>query len=379
MTRRPTTVARRRGLLGLAVSAILGASSLADDPTIRLTPDGAFEVVGLPDETLQRLAGADLAPLLRVNVDGLEVPMLGRVRLIEDALRFDPRYPVRPGTRYHVVFRSEIAPEVSSIETVLEVPEPVAVEPTRLIAVYPSGDRLPENLLRFYLHFSAPMARGEAYRHLRLLDAAGRPIPSPFLELFEELWDPSGTRLTLLIDPGRIKQGLAPRNELGPVLGAGRSYTLDVDPDWRDASGHPLGAPFRKPFCAEAADDTPPDPAAWRLDPPLADDRQPLVVTFPEALDHALAGRLLWVVDANSRRVPGAAEVLEGETGWIFTPTVPWDAGSYRLEVGNALEDPAGNAVGRPFEIDILERVEPQSTSDSVAIPFKILLKSKTP
>ena len=62
--------------------------------------------------------------------------------------------------------------------------------------VYPSRAMLPENLLRLYIHFSAPMSRGEAYRRIRLLDATGKPVDDPFLELDEELWsrDGSGSR-----------------------------------------------------------------------------------------------------------------------------------------------------------------------------------------
>ena len=67
---------------------------------------------------------------------------------------------------------------------------------TLVTAVYPSAQVLPENLLRFYIHFSAPMSRGEAYRHVRLLDAAGKAVDLPFLELDQELWDPDGKRFT---------------------------------------------------------------------------------------------------------------------------------------------------------------------------------------
>ena len=51
----------------------------------------------------------------------------------------------------------------------------------------------------------------------------------PFLELDEELWSPDGTRFTLIFDPGRIKRGLKPREEVGPVLEAGKSYSLVID------------------------------------------------------------------------------------------------------------------------------------------------------
>src|SRR5438105_1654786 len=79
------------------------------------------------------------------------------------------------------------------------------------------------------------MGRGAAYHHIRLLDATGRPVDAPFLELEEELWSNDGMRFTLLFDPGRIKRGLKPREELGPVLGAGKSYTLVIDGAWPDA------------------------------------------------------------------------------------------------------------------------------------------------
>src|SRR5205823_5383949 len=101
--------------------------------------------------------------------------------------------------------------------------------PAAVAQVYPTADELPENLLKFYLHFTGPMRRGEAYDHLRLLDAQGKVVERSFLELGEELWDGSGRRFTLVIDPGRIKRGLKPREDLGPVLEAGKSYTLVID------------------------------------------------------------------------------------------------------------------------------------------------------
>jgi hypothetical protein len=248
-------------------------------------------------------------------------------------------------------------------------------------AVYPSADRLPENLLRFYLHFSSPMSRGEAYRRIRLLDAAGEPIEAAFLELDEELWDPSATRFTLLIDPGRIKQGLVPRAELGAVLEAGKRYTLEVDAGWPDASGQPMLEPFRKEFVVGPPDESPPDPTDWRLDVPEVSSvpllfsrtlPPPLVVRFPEPLDHALVGRLLSVRDAEGRAVPGRGEVIEGETGWRFTPRRHWRPGDYVLDVDADLEDRAGNGVGRPFEVDVFDPIEPRVEARSVVVPFRI-------
>ena len=50
---------------------------------------------------------------------------------------------------------------------------------TSVTRVAPSQKVLPENLLKFYIEFSGPMNRGEAYEHLPLLDSAGKPIDLP--------------------------------------------------------------------------------------------------------------------------------------------------------------------------------------------------------
>ena len=91
---------------------------------------------------------------------------------------------------------------------------------------------------------------GEAYDHVRLLKPDGRPDKRAFLEIGEELWDHTGTRLTLLFDPGRVKRGIRPNLELGRAMVAGRRYAIVVDADWRDAHGHPLQTTFRHAFTA---------------------------------------------------------------------------------------------------------------------------------
>lgn len=89
------------------------------------------------------------------------------------------------------------------------------------------------------------MTRGEAWKRIRLLDAKGEAVPLAFLEIDQELWDRDTTRLTILFDPGRIKRGVLPLEEVGPALQSGRSYTLVVDRNWQDAQGQPLLTEFR--------------------------------------------------------------------------------------------------------------------------------------
>ncbi len=200
---------------------------------------------------------------------------------------------------------------------------------TKIAAVYPSADHLPENLLRFYIHFTSPMSRGEAYRHLKLIDTATRkPVRAPFLELEEELWSPDGTRFTLFIDPGRIKRGLTPREMFGPVLEAGKSYCLIIDRGWLDASGNPLQSEFRRTFRAGPPDESMPDPKKWSLAPPRAGTRDAMVVRFPEPLDRGLLERVVGVLDPKGHLIPGEVSIADAETIWRFVPEDPWRPGN---------------------------------------------------
>ena len=194
----------------------------------------------------------------------------------------------------------------------------------------------------------------------------------PFLEIDEELWNPELTRLTLLIDPGRIKRGLRPLEEVGPSMQVGHSYTLIIRSEWKDARGVPLKSEARKTFRVTVPDRAPPDPAMWKITPPVAAARNPLVVTFEQPMDHALAMRLIRVRDEQGRDVPGDVELADEETTWRFTPQKAWVEGRNLLTVNTIIEDLAGNSVGRPFEVDLFDRIDRRVTSEKVSLSFEI-------
>lgn len=306
-------------------------------------------------------------------------PMLGESRLEGETVVFEPRFPLEPGVSYHAVFRlpSTLQPAQSVVAKVFTLDRPAA-DPATVTQVYPTTDLLPENELKFYLHFSRPMSRGEAYRHITLLGEQDKPVEHPFLELGEELWDETGTRFTLFFDPGRIKRGLKPREEVGPSLEEGKSYTLVIDSAWPDAEGRPLAEPYRKSFRVKGPDDDQPVLGKWKLTPPRAATREPLAVRFPEPLDHAMLLRVLQVVDPFGTQVLGVIQVSNRETRWQFTPQGPWSPGHYHLVIESALEDLAGNSIRRPFEVDVTRSVEEQERIDTVVLPFTVSA-SRTP
>jgi hypothetical protein len=308
--------------------------------------------------------------VLTVSVDAPNVPaLLGRYRIENGALIFAPQFPLQAGLSYRATAR---IPGAATVSNVFSIPK-ADMKPTTVVErVYPSTNVLPENQLKFYIHFSAGMARGFAYEHISLIDQSGARVDVPFLELGEELWDPAGRRFTLFFDPGRIKRGLISQQQLGIALQEGKRYTLVIDKGWKDAQGRPLVADFRKTFTVAPADRKPIDIKAWTIRKPVAGTRNPLTVVFPEPLDHAILQRELDVVTSAGTVIEGGVAVGPDERSWIFTPDTGWKKGTYAVRVGTALADLAGNMIDRPFEIDVFERVDQNLNRTTHSIEFKV-------
>ncbi len=305
-----------------------------------------FEVRGVSASELKELRERALTPeqwqaIFPVAVepavpreDGPAAPMLGTYRVEEGLVRFSPRFPLLEGQRYRATFLGAAAS--------FEVPRR-SRPPTRVSGVYPSAGDLPENLLRMYVYFSAPMRDNEALAHVHLLNADGQEVHGAFLDTQEELWDRSRTRLTLLLDPGRVKTGLAFHDQVGRALVAGKAYRLVVDGGWRDAYGTPLQSSFEKPFRVSGAALAPPEVETWQVAPPRAGTQAPLTLRFPRSLDHVLLALFIHVRRADGQTLPGSIELDQEETVWRFTPEGPWERDSYTVEVDGRLEDLAGN------------------------------------
>lgn len=365
-------------LLGLA-----WANLRAAELEVRFEPPQKGEklhvqVTGLSRADLTRLRArpeSDLPAILAVRIDGAKSAMLGTYRIDERSLRFESRFPGSPGLTYRADFdpaRIPIAGDAKPISATVRIPKPAIVATTELMKIFPTRDHLPENQLKFYLHFSAPMSRANAYSHIHLIDDKGREVANPFLELGEELWDADTKRFTLFLHPGRIKRGLKMREELGPILEEGRRYTLVIDEAWPDAEENPLKKGFRKAFSVGKPDDTQPSPKDWTLKLPAGNNVEPLTVDFPEPLDHALLNRVIWVEDSNGKRIAGATRISREETRWQFTPEKPWKGGKYRLVVETILEDLAGNSIARPFEVDIVQPLPHPNRAKTVSRAFEI-------
>jgi hypothetical protein len=382
----------------IAVTCLFAEERSATKPALQVIKNYterpiAFEATGLSPSDLEKIAAREdsteaFGRVLSVSVAddsaSSDLPaMAGTYTVSGSSLRFTPRYALRPGLRYRALLRAEAAStkvdatkagdrNAKSISLEVTIPEAAAGKATEITHVYPTTATLPENQLKFYIHFSAPMGRGEAYEHIRLLDAKARTIDLPFLELPEELWDASARRMTLFIDPGRIKRGVKPREDLGPVLEAGKEYTLVIDRKWRDAAGRPLKSDLQKKFRVTAPEEAAIDETAWKVTAPRAGTSDPLILTFPRPLDHALVERTLTVRLADGTAVTGRGTTADEERRWEFRPESPWKAGKHRIVIDTTLEDLAGNRIGRPFDFDKLGTADLRPTGETVTISFAV-------
>lgn len=359
------------GPFALFIACVCAGIAWGEEPQLKfLEAGGVVEATGVPP-TLQAPAETLKVTVISGGDDPGDLPAVaGTHAAAASRLTFTPRFGFDPGIDYRAALHID-GNVVAALDFRIE--KPVRQPSTVVSAVYPGADVLPENQLRFYIHFSAPMSRGSASRCVRLYNVGdGTQVVRPFLELDEELWDPEGRRLTLFFDPGRVKRGLQPHEEDGPVLIAGNAYQLVVDADFEDADGLPLRRAYSRTFRAAPVDYTQPDPGRWRLTLPDRATREPLKVSFPSPLDHAMLQRMITVIGPEGRRIEGTPEVTDNETAWNFTPEEPWREGGHALRIDRLLEDSCGNSIARHFEVARVERTDPVPQQRFSEVPFAI-------
>ena len=225
-------------------------------------------------------------------------------------------------------------------------------------SVTPSGDTVPENLLRIELHLARPLPRALAMDRVHLLDGDGQDIPGAFLDL--PLPGDDGRTIALLLHPGRVKTGVGANLALGRALHAGETVTLVVDDPQ-------LGRPLRQRWRVEAAARQAFAGPGMTIDAPRTGTRAALQVRFGTPLT-ASSIRLLAVRGPAGERVAGSSTFRDGETAWRFVPARRWRAGEYALSVHPRLEDVAGNRNCAPFEAAALADVECTSAERVFAI-----------
>jgi hypothetical protein len=306
-----------------------------------------------PDELLKSLLRVTVASV--PSPEGNSLPdVSGRYLLLDDEVQFIPAFPFERGVKYRASFdpRPLGAPlTADSLTLEFLIPsEQKASALTEVTHIFPSGDLLPENLLRFYVCFSSSMQRGRALEEISLLDSDRQPVADALYRPPIELWDRKMRHLTVLLDPGRLKRWVGPNVELGPPLKVGQEYTLEIGSGMTDLDGRPLRESFCKHFVAGDAVRQPISVEYWKILPPATRSRQALVLMFTSLLDWALLLQAITIELADGSVIDGRVVVDQCERRWSFTPTSPWIAGLYHIRVESSLEDVCGNSISGAFD-----------------------------
>ena len=337
------------------------------------SPRPTIDIVDVADRELIELGTLNYreewAAVFKVSVGPDQPAMIGQSGIEGGRIRFTPMFPLDRGRQYHVTF---LPPGGQPLTTTVGLPAADTTPVTSVVQVYPSGEILPENQLRLYVHFSAPMGLRGGLDFVHLLDEAGQEVKDPFLPLDAEFWNDDRTRYTVFFDPGRQKRGIPVIEGMGRSLTEGRSYTLVVDSAWRDGNGLPLKSTFKRTFKVGPPDEHPLDPKAWNIFPPAANAISTLRIVFPEPLDHGLLLRALGVLGPDRKPMEGEVKVGANEREWSFTPDDAWKPGSYHILAFTSLEDLASNRIGRAFEVDQFDRTDASPEPERTLIPFVV-------
>jgi hypothetical protein len=228
----------------------------------------------------------------------------------------------------------------------------VRTSPEVPIRISPQAKVLPANALRFYLHFPRSGEAHFDHGHLWLLNEEEQVVRDPFLVLPQELWSVDGRRLTVLMEPGRIKRGLGADPSHEPALVVGRTYSLVVT-----ALGQTVRHTFRvSDPVLEAIDET-----RWRLVSPTVGSLDPAVVHFDRVMDAALCEDEIGVLTPAGDVVQTHVSLAPDGTAARLTPSRLWSAGEHRLVVSERLEDVCGNRLGEALDHDLCASEPPRA------------------
>jgi hypothetical protein len=212
------------------------------------------------------------------------------------------------------------------------------------IRISPEAKVLPANTLRFYFYFPRPAEAHFDRAQLCLLNEDEQVVRDPFLVLSQELWSADGRRLTVLMEPGRIKRGLGPDPAHDPALVVGRTYHLVIT-----APGQTARQTFRvsDPVLG-AVDET-----YWHLVPPAVGSLDPVVVHFDRVMDAALCEDEIGVLTVSGDIVQTSVSLAPDGTTAQIIPSHPWSALEHHLVVSERLEDVCGNRLGEALDHDL--------------------------
>ncbi len=278
--------------------------------------------------------------------EGTKTPILGALTLKNNRYIFKPIVPFTEGESYSIYRKNTLFSEFYIKENKGSQPE--------LMAIYPTRDTVPENLLKMYFVFSEPMQEvGNPLDYISIKNKTDQKEETIFLDLEAQLWNAAHTELTLWLDPGRIKTDLIPNKEKGLPIRENKEYLIQVNATWRSANGTPLKRTYEKHLYVSARDDRSPKVSDWKIKRPKIGTRDMLKIDFNESLDAMLLRETIQFYTTKGEILKGKIKLQNKEQGISFYPDESWKKGDYKIQIAAKLEDLAGNNLNHVFDRDL--------------------------
>ncbi|WP_425393086.1 hypothetical protein [Ekhidna sp.] len=336
--------------------------------TTRLVPE---EIVRLIEK--ENFSFSEWSSFFFVQTSPGAPAVLGTYSIAENHLSFKPKFLPDPKVQYYITFSypklnallDENIAEEAEYTDIASFDPPATTQP-EVISFIPRLEEVPSNLLRFYVYFSAPMSLQNPYEFISIVDNSGKELVDPFVIIPEGLWNINHTRLTLLLHPGRVKQGVGPNMTLGDVLKAGNSYTLKINKEWKGASGEPLKSAFTQTINATNPLERAMNINSWALRAERKNIGVLHVVT-DHPLDQPLAKRMLFVRGESGQILPSRVEFDSPEKFRIL-----WqldDSETLEMLIDPRLEDVCGNTPHYAFDLEGTERTP---SAEELKLEFKL-------
>lgn len=286
----------------------------------------------------------------RIQLKNSESTMFGNWKQEGSEMSFAPVIPFTNDNSYEVYKGNQLYIEFTV--------RPMKVQKApRLKAIYPKLDTVPENLLKMYFEFDSPMQQTQSMLDfIKVTNLSDNKEVDIFLSLENELWNLEKTRLTLWLDPGRIKKDLIPNKEQGIPIAQGNSYRIEISPTLENQRGISLGKTYDKTFFVADRDEVKPNTDEWILTVPEKNTLSGLGIKFQESLDYFLIEKNLRILSGSQEEIEGEFVISKKANNVLFVPKKPWKTGVYDIMIAGFIEDLAGNNMNRLFDEDLTKK-----------------------
>ncbi|WP_374460752.1 hypothetical protein [Chryseobacterium taeanense] len=291
-----------------------------------------------------------------------QTPLLGLYSKNEDTIFFQPQFELGDGLSFNAHFYHKN----DTVKTFYKTPS-INLNITNEIfvkEVFPRSNKIPKNILTFYIEFSEPMLEDEsAYRYVNLYNENKEIVPHVWLN--KSTWI-SDKILMLMIHPGRVKRGIKYYHNLGDVFYVGKKYYLEITDKVKPLYKNSKLKSFTKGF--EIIDPTASCPKILKnkFSIPRRSSKEKLKIVFDKPMDlYTILGGISINIYSTDINIQGKFIPGSDDTEWYFIPEKPWTEKKYTLIFNKYVSDPSGNGLIKPFETT---KIKKSYTKDIVKV-----------